>query len=113
MGVPIGLWENSPIGGTISSASFVKSAVMCGTGKPKPALLVELIEPLSSGSGVLEDMYAMVERCSNEFPPQTSIAKSNIIFTSPSKPLPRAAKGSVQRAPALELYRVEIDGLYD
>ncbi|PQE07334.1 NRPS-like enzyme protein [Rutstroemia sp. NJR-2017a WRK4] len=96
----------------ISSAPFVKAAVMCGTGKPKTALLVELLEPLSEGSSVLEDLYALVDATNNEFPPQTSIAKSHIVITSPSKPLPRAAKGSVQRAPALELYRAEIDGLY-
>lgn len=96
----------------ISSAPFVKSAMMCGTGKPQPALLVELFEESSSSSGIIDDLYALVDETNNEFPPQTSISKSHIVITSSSKPLPRSAKGSIQRASALELYRAEIDQLY-
>lgn len=97
----------------VSSAPFVSHAIMYGTGRSQPGLLVQLspappLQPLD----VMEALSALVEQCNQKFPPQASISKSYIIVASAHKPLPISTKGTVQRAAALELYKEEIEALY-
>lgn len=98
----------------LMSAPSVAFAVMCGMGKRWPALVVELapIAPPTTQAQVEEAVHALVEECNGLFPPQASISKERIIFTSADRPLPVSAKGTVQRAAALQLYQTDIDALY-
>ncbi|KAF4631134.1 hypothetical protein G7Y89_g6998 [Cudoniella acicularis] len=98
----------------ISSVPFVSQAIMYGTGMPHPALLVEVFELQGQeASDLMDELWAAVVECNQIFPPQSSISRSRIMTTTSSKPLPRSAKGMVQRGPALELYREELNQLYD
>ena len=109
-------------GGTINPSGYeekitnipsVKRALMCANGKPHPALLIELAENSSSDNPkVLEYLWRAVDECNHIFPPQATVEKSRIIFTSPERPLPISAKGSIQRASALKLYQDDLDRLY-
>jgi len=46
-------------------------------------------------------------------PKHPHIKEGFITFTSSGKPFPRASKGTVQRAPAVQLYKTEISALYE
>ena len=101
----------------ISNGPLVAQAVMHGTGRPQVALIVELLAPQPSldheSEGFAERLWPAVNECNELFPPQASVNKSHIVFTTPGKPLPRSGKGTVQRAPTMELYREELNALYN
>ena len=113
-------------GSTVSPLGFeqrlaqhpsIKGALMCGTGRIQPALLVELAavgdgDVPDVDAGIDDALWSLVEACNELFPPQASIARSHIILTAPEKPLPRSAKGTVQRSRATEIYLQELDNLY-
>ena len=40
------------------------------------------------------------------------VSKSHILFTEKQRPIPRAGKGTIQRAPTLKLYQDELNALY-
>ena len=54
----------------------------------------------------------MVEKANDLAPTFARIFKEMIIVTRPDKPLPRAAKGTVVRPQAIQLYSKEIEELY-
>ena len=94
----------------------IRSALMAGTRRSQSSLL---IEPESDQGISNEDLDMLVDRIwpfivtANEAcTQQARITKSHIIFTKPTKPLPRADKGTIKRAQALKLYQEEFDSLY-
>lgn len=104
----------------------VQGAVMAGTGRFQPCLLIELERELEPqplpgspstppppADSLLEDLWPIIEQANQTYTVDSRIAKSHIVFTEPEKPMQRAGKGTVQRAPTLELYRDELDALYD
>jgi len=97
---------------SISKIACVKQAIMCATGGQKPALLVELEPSSPPDSRLLDELWMTAKESNRVFPPRSSVERSHIIITSPDKPLPRSAKGTVQRALALEVYREELERLY-
>ena len=88
---------------------FVTQALLGGSGKRRTALLVELHDP---PDGVMDLLWEKVEECNAKFPPQVTVSRSHIIVADSDRPLPRAAKGNVQRVPAFRLYEKDIDALY-
>ena len=54
----------------------------------------------------------MIEEANGLGPTFARIFKETVIVTKPSKPFPRAAKGTVMRKQALALYAEEIEQLY-
>ncbi|KAL9120029.1 MAG: hypothetical protein Q9187_003419 [Circinaria calcarea] len=101
----------------ISSSPLVAGAFMHGTGRPQVALVIELLAPQESlnlkNESFAERLWPAISECNELFPPQASVDKSHIIFTPPGKPLPRSGKGTVQRAPAMELFSEELNALYE
>ena len=93
----------------LMKAPFISQALLAGSGKSKTALLVEPQEQLED---MLERLWEKVQECNAIFPPQATVSKSHIIVVDPARPLPKAGKGNVQRMPAYQLYRQEIDALY-
>lgn len=53
----------------------------------------------------------IVEEANKVAPGFSRIFKEMILITSPSKPLPRAGKGTVMRKAALQAYADEIDAM--
>ena len=108
-------------GGTVNPLGFeqylalnplIGGAMMCGTGRLQPALLIELVEGQDCFQEVTDTIWSVVEECNGQFPPQATIKRSHIILTAPEKPLPRTAKGTFQRKKAVEIYQEELDRLY-
>jgi acyl-coenzyme A synthetase/AMP-(fatty) acid ligase len=95
---------------TMNMVPFVKRALMFGNGKPQTALLVELVD--TDGSDSFEAVLKAVDRCNQNSGPYAIVAKTHVIVTSPDRPIPVSAKGSIQRSLALELYAEEIENLY-
>ncbi|KZT05734.1 putative aminoadipate reductase [Laetiporus sulphureus 93-53] len=104
---------------TICSSPMVGGALMFGRGH---AHLGVLVEPHPSEVVVPQDESALaklrnalwpyVEEANRMMPAFARIYKEMILVTDPSRPLVRAGKGTVIRAPSLALYETEIEALY-
>ena len=94
----------------------VRTALMVGTRRPQSCLLIEpetgreLSE--QERDSLVDRIWPVVGEANEACTQQARIKRSHILFTSLSKPLPRADKGTLKRAQALELYREEFDLLY-
>lgn len=121
------------------SSPFAIGAVMFGWGKPQPGVLIEpstqhAVDP-SKETELVEYrnliwyeftcamMYRLliisgllarpvIEEANHLGPTFARLFKETIVVASPSKPLPRAAKGTVMRKQALALYAEEIEQLW-
>ena len=99
----------------ISANQHVKSAIIGGQGQFQAALLVEpRIYPknASEEEELMQNIWPSVLQANRDCPAHGRIMKDFIFFTSPDKPLPRAAKDTVQRHAALKLYEDEFKALY-
>ncbi|GIJ92610.1 putative NRPS-like protein biosynthetic cluster [Aspergillus pseudoviridinutans] len=103
------------IEGAIRANPSIQGALVFGTGRPKPGLLIELgsneneerLEDIKQQvKDVLHDTY---RRC----PDFVRIPEENIIFAKGDKPFARTEKGTVQRRQTIEAYQNEIDTLFD
>ena len=93
----------------------VKFAIMTGTHRLRPALIIQLQNPQANDEDknkILEEVWEIVATLNEKNPSQGQILKSLITFTLPGKPFPLAQKGTVQRASAIKEYQREIDHLY-
>lgn len=108
-----------PQEGLIVSSPMVNGAVMFGRAKNQCGVL---IEPAPSHTIDPNDPVALpkfrnmiwpiVEEANRTAPGFARLFKEMIIVTDPAKPLPRAAKGTVIRKQAIDLYKKEIADLY-
>lgn len=109
----------------------VQAVLMVGTGRRVPALLIELAQPLLSallppgttGDGneqkrkeekddMINRIWPTIEKANSTYPVDSRIEKSHVLFTDVRNPMQRAGKGTVQRAPTLELFKDGLDNLY-
>ncbi|KAM4058812.1 male sterility protein [Hirsutella rhossiliensis] len=100
----------------VTAHANVKGAVVVGHQRFQPALLVEPASHPTSDEEkekFLEDLWPLVEEINKETVAHGRINRSFAGLTDPAKPFPRAGKGSIQRAAALQLYKDEIDTLYE
>uniref|UniRef100_A0A093XUV8 L-aminoadipate-semialdehyde dehydrogenase n=2 Tax=Talaromyces marneffei TaxID=37727 RepID=A0A093XUV8_TALMA len=97
----------------VSRHPEVRSAVVVGAQRFEACLLIELHhnDPLSpeEREQVIDRIWENVQAANKDCPAHARVPKENIILTDPSKPLPRAAKETVQRAATLVLYEEEIE----
>ncbi|KAF6240565.1 hypothetical protein HO173_001235 [Letharia columbiana] len=100
----------------ISSHSAVQATLISGNGEFQAALLVQPkadVRTSQEKEDLLNDIWPIVMQANRDCPAHGRIFKNYIMFTTPGKPLPLAAKGTVQRYAALELYSEEFRSLYD
>ena len=94
----------------------VRAALMIGTGRSQPALLVEPTSnqplSLSEENDFIEEIHYLVEEANQGYKFGARVSKSHIILTDPERPMQRAGKGTVQRAPTLQMYKDTINALY-
>ena len=95
----------------------VAAALMFGTDRFETGTLVELFSPMESElavrrSEIVEKLWPSISQANALVPAYAQVAKSHVCFTSQSKPMKRAGKGTVQRRATLDLYAQEIDDLY-
>ncbi|KAK4503218.1 hypothetical protein PRZ48_006646 [Zasmidium cellare] len=91
----------------------VAEALMVGSGRYQMALLVEPGDDAVSREEFVERIWPAVEEANAMYPEDCRVARSHVLVTDSGVPLRRAGKGTVQRAPSLELYKERIDRLYE
>lgn len=98
----------------ISSRADIIQAVMLGNGEDFPVLLVEPRVPVSAPDEAkfIEHLWPTVDEANKFYRTNAGITKSSILLVDPKRPVPRAAKGTVQRGPALDLYEEELSRIW-
>ena len=95
----------------------VNAAIVCGHGRPKVALLIEAKSPPSTEeerSTLLGKIWPSIELVNRKSATsQGQITKDLVLFTSMTRPMVRASKGSVLRNKTAELYSAELDQAFD
>ncbi|KAJ7827451.1 hypothetical protein B0H13DRAFT_2241007 [Mycena leptocephala] len=109
----------APIEDVVLADPLVAGAVVFGRDRDQAGILVELtadlaidVEDPTRFDELRNKIWPVIEKANTIAPAFSRIFKEMIIFTSLGKPLPRAAKGTVQRKPAIDLYSHEIDAVY-
>ncbi|PYH90761.1 acetyl-CoA synthetase-like protein, partial [Aspergillus ellipticus CBS 707.79] len=93
----------------------VTGVLVVGAQRFQAALLVELgtqALSISERAAMIEQLWPSISQANAECPAHARISKSHILFTTPDKPMLRAAKGTIQRAGTLTLYAPGLDALY-
>ena len=102
--------------GSIAAHPKVKAALLHGTGKTKVSLLIEATKPPTNArerDALMEEIWPSVEKANEIMSTPGRVHKELILFTTQEKPFPRAGKGSVQRAMTSDIYKQELDELYE
>ncbi|KAI0436821.1 hypothetical protein F4803DRAFT_566532 [Xylaria telfairii] len=100
----------------INANPAVSVALVAGQGRFQSSLLVEAVNPpvdAQEAEELLETVWSSVLAANKISPSHGCIMRNMIMFTSPSKPMLRAGKGTVQRKMTLDLYASELGSLYD
>ncbi|KAL8935223.1 MAG: hypothetical protein Q9216_005533, partial [Gyalolechia sp. 2 TL-2023] len=102
--------------GVISSHPAIRSALVGGHGKPQTCLLVEPMNFSKTDTKNLEllnTIWPTISEANRTCPTHARIMKDFVIFVDEERGVERAGKGTVQREPTLQLYRNDIDKLYE
>lgn len=101
---------------SVSHHSEVCVTLMTGTGRFQPALLVEPASEHSlSAQGkkeLFERLWPVVQKVNEGYKLSTRISKTLILILDQKRPMRYAEKGTVQRAPTLNLYKKMLNTLY-
>ncbi|KZT23998.1 putative aminoadipate reductase [Neolentinus lepideus HHB14362 ss-1] len=110
----------APIEGHILHSPMVQGTLMFGRGRDQVGIIIEptpefAIDPKDEKAlGEFRNkIWPVVEEANKDAPAFSRLFKEMILVSDPKKPLPRAAKGTVQRKPTIALYEKEIDALYE
>jgi aryl carrier-like protein len=95
----------------LTTSALIKGALIIGQGRRHPICLIEPQNHANLGH-LLESIWPIVEKANVNEINHGKISKEWIFFTSSVKPLPRASKGTIQRAAANSTYAAEIDQFY-
>ncbi|KAJ7484451.1 putative aminoadipate reductase [Mycena latifolia] len=109
----------APMEDIVLASPYVVGAVVFGRDRDQAGILIEPTpdvaidaEDSNRFAKLRNKIWPVIEEANSIAPAFSRIFKEMILFTSPRKPLPRAAKGTVQRKPAIDLYSREIDAVY-
>ena len=95
----------------------VRSAMVLGQARLKPALLLEAKNPSLVTTGdkesLLDRIWPTVERANQRYTEALKITRDHVLFTTPGKPMVRTGKGSVQRISTLSEYEEAINVFYE
>ncbi|KAK3936324.1 hypothetical protein QBC46DRAFT_452805 [Diplogelasinospora grovesii] len=94
----------------------VRGALVVGTGKFQPALIIEPVEHPKSDKErkeLIDSVWPLVVRANKETAAHGQIGRQFIALSNPDKPFLRAGKGTIQRAATVKLYKDEIDRIYE
>jgi acyl-coenzyme A synthetase/AMP-(fatty) acid ligase len=105
-----------PYEAVIEQIPSVETALICGSGRSRPAVLIQPSRwPQSVGeeNELVEAVGRQFEKANNAGPVYGCLIKELIVMAKQSKPMIRAAaKDTVQRKKSLDLYEEEIDETY-
>jgi thioester reductase-like protein len=101
---------------TIVGHAAVKGALVVGQDRFQPALILEPSKPCeddAAAEALINEVWPTVENANAQTVAHGRLVPWLVIVTKPTKPLPRAGKGTVQRGAAVKLYKAEIEELYE
>lgn len=93
----------------------VKGAIVVGTDKFMPALMIEPVESPQSeeeAEELIREVWPVVVKANKETVTHGQIGRQFIMISDPKKPFLRAGKGTVQRKGTIRMYKEEIDKFY-
>lgn len=102
--------------GLVSSHPAVSSALVYGQGRFQSSLLVQPKNiPMSDEDrrDLLDEIWPTIHRANEISPAHSRVIRPFITFTAADKPMLQSGKGTVQRKMTLDLYRKELDALYE
>ncbi|KAF9044199.1 putative aminoadipate reductase [Panaeolus papilionaceus] len=109
----------APMENAIMTSPHIRAAIYFGREKNQPGVLIELedeiaIDPAKQTQVIQARnlIWPVVEEANRLAPRFSKVFKELILISSPSKPLPRAGKGTVMRKATLTLYHEEIEAIY-
>ena len=96
----------------------VQEALMVGTGRPQAALILEMrpgaeLRDKKQQEEFLDRIWPVVEEANLSCPAYAVMKRDKVLFTDSTRPMGRAAKGTVQRSATVQLYEKELDELFD
>ncbi|KAG2093538.1 putative aminoadipate reductase [Suillus discolor] len=110
----------APMESIVCANPYVTAAVIFGRGRNQVGIL---IEPQSGSEIDVDDeeqlaefrnrVWPDIEEANKEAPAFSRIFKEMILVAHSKKPMPRAAKGTVNKKVAVKLYEEEINALYE
>ncbi|KAI8625476.1 hypothetical protein F5Y19DRAFT_489620 [Xylariaceae sp. FL1651] len=103
------------IEGIVQSHPQVKGALVVGSNRFQPGLLIEpFATPHSKEeeTAILDSLWPYVEKANSETSSHAQISRDFIALSPPERPFLRAGKGTVQRAATLASLAKEIEMLY-
>ncbi|KAF5349781.1 hypothetical protein D9758_010220 [Tetrapyrgos nigripes] len=108
-----------PIEDAVLSSDLAQGAVVFGHQHVHLGVLIELssgneidVNSNSQVERIREQIWPILDKTNKVLPQYSQICKEMILIASNDKPLPRAAKGTVNRAASLKLYEKEIEDIY-
>ncbi|KAI1858540.1 uncharacterized protein JN550_012587 [Neoarthrinium moseri] len=93
----------------------VNDALVVGSNRLQPALLLEPLTPRNLGKDtqdLIENVWHLVDGVNQHTVRHGRIERSHIAISKPNKPFQRSGKGTIQRTETLKVYEMEIDQLY-
>lgn len=101
---------------TIKRAPNIKDAVLFGSGRHRPGLLIEPVHTIASQEAIealIDTLWSYVEESNRLAPSIAQICRELVVIAKPEKALPKTAKRKIQRKAALALYEAEIEEAYE
>ena len=102
----------------ISSHPRIRSAMVFGQARQKPALLLEAADSSAAANKddrerLLDCVWPTVERANRRYGDAFAIERYHVLFTGVGKPMVKTGKGTVQRIDTIVQYEDEINSLYE
>ncbi|RYC63917.1 hypothetical protein CHU98_g2299 [Xylaria longipes] len=104
------------IEGIVQDHPQVKGAIVVGSNKFQPALLLEpFTYPKNQDEerAFIDDVWPLIEKANSETVAHGHIIRDLVAITDQKKPFLRTGKGTIQRVGTLDLYKDEIEHLYE
>lgn len=90
----------------------IEGALVVGTGRFQPALIIEPRVPIVDAETFIEEIWPTVQQANSEAAAHGKIFRGKILLATPGKPFIRAGKGSIIRPKSTALYADEIEALF-
>ncbi|KAL2129416.1 hypothetical protein VTI74DRAFT_7827 [Chaetomium olivicolor] len=93
----------------------VKGAIVVGSNRFQPALILEPVEHPKTeeeAKKFIDDVWPVVVKANKQTVAHGQIGRQFIVLSKPDKPFLRAGKGTIQRAGTIRMYKDEIDKIY-
>ena len=102
---------------TVAAHPGVKGALVVGTMRFQPALLIEPAgshpETEQEAEAFIEDLWPLVVQANRQTVAHGQIGRKFVALSDPDKPFLRSGKGAIQRPATVKLYEADIDKLYE